>query len=93
MKETIRKVDYNCHLIRCHEKAHDNARVERVWVAKLWDELLSYKLRHVEGLKALSRLMSHHGRGSKPCPCCEKNSSVLDHVLMQHCAGWPVQML
>ena len=48
--------------------------VFKLLVAKLWDELLSYKLRHVEGLKALSRLMSHHGRGSKPCPCCEENS-------------------
>ena len=55
MKETVRKVDHNCHLIRCHEKAHDIARVEKEsgW-RKLWDELLSYKLCHVEGLKALS---------------------------------------
>ena len=28
MKETVRKVDHNCHLIRCHEKAHEIARVE-----------------------------------------------------------------
>ena len=88
-KETVRKVDHNCHLIRCHEKAREIARVEEeVGWRKLWDELLSYKLCHVEGLKALSQLMSHHRRGSKPCPCCEENSmtvSVLDHVLMKHC--------
>ena len=41
----------------------------------------SYKLRHVEGLKARSRLM-----GEKANP--EEDSmtdSVLDHVLMKHC--------
>jgi len=39
------------------------------------------------GLQALSRLMSHHGRGSKPFPSCEEDSladSVLNHVLARH---------
>ena len=31
--------------------------------------------------------MSHHGKGKKPCPCCDLESlpcSVLDHVLAEH---------
>ena len=84
MKEAM---DRNCHLIRCHVKGHQIVRVEEeVGWQKLWDELLSCKLRNVEGLKALSRLISHHGRGNKPCPCWENSmtESVLDHVLMKH---------
>jgi len=41
------------------------ARVEEeVGWRRLWDELLSFKLRHMLRLQSLSRLMSHHGRGS-----------------------------
>lgn len=39
------------------------------------------------GLQALSRLMSHHGIGSKPCTFCEENplaDLVLNHVLARH---------
>ena len=60
---------------------------EEVGWRRLQDELLSFKLRHMEGLQALSGLMSHHGRGSKPCPFCEEDSladSVLNHVLARY---------
>ena len=33
----------------------------------------NFKLRHMEGLQVLSRLMSHHGTGRKPCPCCDED--------------------
>ena len=39
------------------------------------------------GLQAISRLVSHHGRESKPCPFCEEDSladSVLNLVLARH---------
>ena len=71
MKEEVRKVDYSCCLVWCHEKASVIVRVEEeVGWRRLWDELLSFKLHHMVGLQALSRLMNHHGRGSKPCPFC-----------------------
>ena len=52
---------------KCRVKAALIVRVEELvgW-RRLWDELLVCKSRHLEGLQALSRLMSHHGRGSKP---------------------------
>ena len=87
MKETVRKVDYSCCLVRCREKASMIARVEgEVGWRRLWDELLSFNLRHMVGLQVLSRLMSHHGRGSKPCPFCEEDSlaSELNHILARH---------
>ena len=45
--------------------------------------------RAVRGLQMLmlSRVMSHHGRGSRPCPRCDAatlQSSVLDHILEHH---------
>ena len=79
------KWTYSHYLVRCREKASVIVRVEEeVGWRRLQDELLSFKLRHMEGLQALSGLMSHHGRGSKPCPFCEEDSladSVLNHVL------------
>ena len=62
----------------------------------MWDELLVYKSWHLEGLQALSRLMSHHGRGSKPCTLCDSTNltvSVLSHVLLRHSDVFKVQPL
>ena len=39
------------------------------------------------GLQAVARLMSHHGKGKKPCLCCDLESlpcSILDHELAEH---------
>jgi len=52
MKETVRKVDHSRCLVRCHEKASMIARVEEeIGWRRLWDELLSFKLRHMGGCK------------------------------------------
>ena len=48
---------------------------------------MEHKLSYTRGLQAVARLMSHHGKGKKPCPCCDLESlpcSVLDHVLAEH---------
>ena len=88
MKELVRVADHSRLLRKCREKAALIVRVEELvgW-RRLWDELLVYKSRHLEGLQALSRLMSHHGRGSKPCTLCDSTNltvSVLSHVLLRH---------
>ncbi len=44
---------------------------------------LALGYRHTRGLQSLSRLLCHHGRGSKPCPLCDGvlSTSLLGHVL------------
>ena len=42
---------------------------------------------HTRGLQNLSRLLSHHGCGVKPCPLCDKaieERTVLQHVMEDH---------
>ena len=64
------------------------ARIEKeIGWKKLWSDLLEYRKKTTIGLQSLSRLMSHHGQGNKPCPHCDQipNSvSVLHHVLSAH---------
>jgi hypothetical protein len=57
---------------RCRKKAPLIVRVEEVvqW-QHLWGELQKYRC--AEGQKVLSRLLGHHGKGKKPCPCCDNN--------------------
>ena len=55
--------------------------------AQLWDATLDIGGKAVRGLQMLSRVMSHHGRGSRPCPQCDAaalQSSVLDRILEHH---------
>ena len=75
MKELVSVADHSRHQRKCQEKAALIVRVEELvgW-RRLWDELLVYTSRHLEGLQALSRLMSHHGRGSKPCTLCDSTN-------------------
>jgi hypothetical protein len=54
---------------------------------RLWGDLLDYNNKRTEGLKVLSRLLGHHGKGKKPCPFCDKMDlpvPVLYHVLGDH---------
>ena len=44
---------------------------ESVGWARLWDGTLNFGIQHTRGLQVLSRVMSHHGRGCRPCPLCE----------------------
>ena len=55
--------------------------------ARLWDSGLHLGTRHTDGLKALSRMLAHHGHGSKPCPLCDENNldpNPIGHLLRVH---------
>ena len=42
---------------------------------------------YTDGLKALSRMLAHHGHGSKPCPLCDENNlapNPIGHLLRVH---------
>ena len=88
MRETIYREDRQMLVDRCWVKASVIAEVaRRVGWARLWDATLDIGGKAVRGLQMLSRVMSHHGRGSRPCPLCDAaalQSSVLDHILEHH---------
>ena len=65
MKETICREDRQMLVDRCWVKAPVIAEVaRRVGWARLWDATLDIGGKAVRGLQMLSRVMSHHGRGS-----------------------------
>lgn len=86
VKEESRKIDRACVKSRCEGKAPLIARFagERGW-ARLWDDCLELGNRYVGGMRNLSRILAHHGRGVYPCPCCD--SSVLEGSLLCHMLG------
>ena len=54
---------------------------------RLWGSVMNYGIQHTRGLQMLSRLMSNHGGGQRPCPLCESSdltTTVLEHVLLAH---------
>ena len=52
---------------------------------KLWDGARHLGTKHLRGLQNLTRLMAHHGQGSKPCPLCDAHTHpLIEHVLTQH---------
>ena len=83
VKKQLKKVDKEITWNRCSEKTPLISDVEKcVGWTKLWDAALDLGANHTRGLQALSRLMSHHGRGSKPCPMCDESgplTCLLDH--------------
>ena len=87
MKKDIRKIDKDHVLEKCVLKAPLIAQVVSAggsW-PKLWDAALHLGSKHLQGLQNLTKLMAHHGRGSKPCPLCDASTlPLLDHVLNQH---------
>ncbi len=89
LKEEIRMVDHELLLKRCAVKAPLIAEIEeRIGWARLWDATLNFGVQHTRGLQMLSRIMSHHGRGNRPCPLCDTaplESSVMEHLLGAHC--------
>ena len=69
MRETIYREDRQMLVDRCWVKAPVIAEVARqVGWAILWDATLDIRGKAVKGLQMLSRVMSHYGRGSRPCP-------------------------
>ena len=94
MKRTIIKADKKMTIkkIECEEKAPMIAKVAEFpgW-AKLWDHTLDLGWKVVQGLKMLSRAMSHHGKGERLCYLCEadtenlvKEETLLDYILTSH---------
>ena len=56
------------------------------WKA-LWDAALQCGSRHTVGLQNLTRILAHHGSGSKPCPLCEDQlhgQHLADHIFQRH---------
>ena len=88
MIEDFRQLNHSRMLRRCSERAPLIVQVEeRVGWARLWDATLDLGVHHIRGLQALSRLMSHHGRGCWPCPLCAVNpvdGPILEHILSSH---------
>ena len=85
MKEMIYQQDRRIIVDRCGEKAPVIAEVAgRVGWARFWNAALDSGGKTVRGLQMLSRVMSHHGKGGRPCPLCDAAAlqcSVLDHIL------------
>ena len=57
------------------------------WPA-LWDVALHLgSSRHTAGLQHLTRILTHHGHGLKPCPMCDEclmRRSLIDYILDAH---------
>ena len=88
VKIRLKKIDKEIMLRRCTEKAPSVADIERdVGWTKLWNAALDLGVKHTRGLQAFSRVLSHHGRGVKPCPLCDVPGPLdclLDHLLKEH---------
>ena len=89
IKKNVLQADKALLLDRCLAKAPLIAEVVKrggSWPA-LWDSVRHAGSRHTTGLQHLSRLLAHHGRGSKPCPRCEEKPAggdLTEHVLTIH---------
>ena len=75
-------------LERCGEKSALIAEEAKgkTW-AELWDRVMDLGSWQVKGLQNLSKVLSSHGRGSKPCPRCDVGDlggSLMDHLLESH---------
>ena len=55
---------------------------------RLWDEALNLGERHTKGLKNLSRVLSHHGRGSIKAMSFvrldSRRGNVFEHIILRH---------
>jgi hypothetical protein len=75
-KKMEEMVDHGHHLRRCREKAPLIMKVEgTVGWRRLWGELLEFKYKCTKGLKVLSRLLGHHGKGKNLYPLCDMRSA------------------
>ena len=87
MKSIIQSLDKEVTIEKCTSKAPPIAQVVikgGSW-PRLWDYASHLDSRHLRGLQNLTRLMAHHGRGTKPCPLCDDSTQLLiDHVLACH---------
>ncbi len=52
----------------------------------MWDSVMDLGPKHVRRLQNLSRMLSAHGRGEKPCPLCDEElgQSLVGHIMEKH---------
>ena len=83
VRKEIRKIDSEKMLEECAEKSQ--LIVEVGW-SKLWDSVMDLVPRHVRGLQNLSRMLSAHWRGNRPCPLCDEELEGLlaEHIMEEH---------
>ena len=86
-KELVQK-DRMMSVEKCKEKACMIAAVaERSRWPRIWDGALECGGRYTKCVQALTRLMSHHGRGKKPCPYCDSCEVPLHQCTLQAAAN------
>ena len=88
VRDTLRAMDREKMLERCKGKSGLVVEVARAktWT-KLWDDVMDLGPWKVKGLRNLSRVLSSHGRGNKPCPRCDVGDLggvLLDHLVERH---------
>ena len=87
VKKVVKQADRGVK--KCKERALLKVEVVNKggsW-ARLWDSALHLGTRHIDGLKALLRMLAHHGHGSKPCPLCDEinlDPNPIGHLLRVH---------
>ena len=88
MKKVNLYKDHSMSIQKCKNKAPLIAEVaEKSRWPRIWDGVLEHGGRYTARLQALTRLMSHHGRGRRPCPFCEDSDfdvTILEYVLESH---------
>ena len=86
MKKELLQKDHMMLVKKCKEKAAMIAAVaERSRWPRIWDGALECGGRYTKCVQALTRLMSHHGRGKKPCPYCDScEVPLLEHIINAH---------
>ena len=91
VKKNLQNLDRERRLLKCSKKCEMIEKIEKEVSWKLlWEKALDLGLQHTKGLQYLSRLMSHHLKGDKPCPLCTSSgeeiqeSTLLAHVLSEH---------
>ena len=67
------------------KKCKENAAAERSRWPRIRDSALECGGRYTKCVQALTRLMSHQGRGKKPYPYCDScDVPLLEHVINAH---------
>ena len=92
MKKVIMQKDRNMPIQKCKEKATLIAEVVENKMAQNlgWSSGTRWKV-HCQVASPHYRLISHHGRGRRPCPFCEDSDfdvTILEHVLESHSSRW-----
>ena len=92
VRDELVSLDRDSLLVRCEGKSKLIAEVGKgIGWARLWDSVMDLGVHHIRGLQALSRILSSHGHGTKPCPLCDimdLDGELLSHILERHLQKW-----